>query len=117
MTAAAGPACSSVSSTTTRREAKTNPIAAPEPLRVQGGLNFILLLGVVVLVILSGVLHFETVIPIGDLGVLHIPALIRDGGQIVLAIISMVITVVILSAMRILGPTALAAGVTAAPMI
>jgi Na+/H+ antiporter NhaD/arsenite permease-like protein len=63
-----------------------------QPVRVEGTVNFLLLLGVVVLVILSGVLHFETVIPIGDLGVLHMPALLRDGGQIVLAAISLLIT-------------------------
>jgi Na+/H+ antiporter NhaD/arsenite permease-like protein len=75
-----------------RREGLQHPTGKGEPLRVQGGLNFLLLFGVVLLVILSGVLHFDTVIPVGDLGTLHIPALIRDGGQIVLALISLGIT-------------------------
>jgi len=41
---------------------------------------------------MSGMLHFDTVIPFFGLGVLHIPALIRDGSQIALAAISMAIT-------------------------
>ena len=60
--------------------------------KIQGGANFLLLLGVVVAVIMSGTLHFDTVIPFFGLGVLHIPALIRDGSQIALAAISMAIT-------------------------
>jgi Na+/H+ antiporter NhaD/arsenite permease-like protein len=63
-----------------------------EPLRIQGSINFLLLLGVVGLVIMSGLLHFDSVLRIGSLGVLHYPALMRDGGQIVLAATSMIIT-------------------------
>lgn len=61
-------------------------------IKVEGGLNFFLLLGVVGSVIMSGVLHFETVIPVGKLGVLHIPNLMRDGLMIALALISLKIT-------------------------
>jgi Na+/H+ antiporter NhaD/arsenite permease-like protein len=75
-----------------RKEGLQHPEGKGAPIRVQGALNFVLLLGVVALVITSGVLHIETVIPIGTLGELHIPALIRDGGQIVLALISLAIT-------------------------
>ncbi len=70
----------------------TAPQGPREPIRVHGSVNFLLLLGVVALVIMSGVLHFETVIPVGDLGTLHIPALLRDGGLFVLAAISLAIT-------------------------
>ncbi|MEE8556003.1 MAG: sodium:proton antiporter [bacterium] len=70
----------------------TAPQGPREPIRVHGSVNFLLLLGVVALVIMSGVLHFETVIPVGDLGTLHIPALLRDGGLLVLAAISLAIT-------------------------
>ena len=62
------------------------------PLRIEGSINFLLLLGVVASVIMSGVVHFETVIPVGDLGVFHIPNLLRDGLMIALAAISMAIT-------------------------
>ena len=63
-----------------------------EPLRIQGSINFVLLLGVVGLVIMSGVLHFDSVLQVGSLGTLHYPALMRDGGQIILAALSMLIT-------------------------
>lgn len=69
-----------------------NQVVTGEPLRIQGSYNFLLLLGVVAAVIMSGALHFETVIPVGDLGVLHIPALMRDGIQVLLAILSLLIT-------------------------
>jgi len=76
-----------------RRETKGAQIAPQKvSIKIEGGVNFLLLLGVVGLVILSGVLHFETTIAVGSLGVLHIPALIRDGGQIILAGISLWIT-------------------------
>jgi len=52
----------------------------------------VLLLGVVALVIMSGVLHVETVLRVGTLGELHVPALLRDGGQIVLALVSLWLT-------------------------
>jgi len=68
------------------------PTLGGEPLRIQGSINFVLLLGVVGLVIMSGVLHIGPEIHVGALGVLHIPALLRDGGQIILAVISMAIT-------------------------
>jgi len=61
-------------------------------IKIEGGINFVLLLGVVGSVIMSGVLHFETVIPVGDLGAFHIPNLLRDGIMIVLALISLKIT-------------------------
>ena len=61
-------------------------------IRVEGSINFLLLLGVVASVIMSGVLHFETTIPVGSLGVLHIPNLLRDGSMIALAALSLVIT-------------------------
>jgi Na+/H+ antiporter NhaD/arsenite permease-like protein len=41
---------------------------------------------------MSGVVHIEGTIPFFGLGVFHIPALMRDGGQIVLAGISLLIT-------------------------
>ena len=77
-----------------RREGlhKVPPGPKGEPIRIHGSLNFLLLLGVVGLVIMSGYLHIEQTIPFFGLGVLHIPALIRDGGQVVLAGISMIIT-------------------------
>ncbi len=62
------------------------------PIRVQGGLNFVLLLGVVALVIASGVLHWEGAIRFGRLGELEYTSLLRDGGQIVLALLSLRIT-------------------------
>jgi Na+/H+ antiporter NhaD/arsenite permease-like protein len=61
-------------------------------IRVEGAVNFLLLLGVVGSVIMSGVLHFETVIPVGSLGVLHIPNLLRDGLMVLLALISLRVT-------------------------
>lgn len=61
-------------------------------IKIEGSFNFVLLLGVVGLVIMSGVLHFETVIQVGSLGQLHMPALMRDGGQVVLAGISLWLT-------------------------
>ncbi len=61
-------------------------------LRIEGSINFLLLLGVVGSVIMSGVLHFETVIPVGKLGVLHIPNLLRDGSMVLLAGVSLAIT-------------------------
>lgn len=60
--------------------------------RIAGKWNFLLLLGVVGAVILSGVLHFETTIPVFGLGELHVEALLRDGAQIVLALVSIWIT-------------------------
>ena len=61
-------------------------------IKIEGGVNFILLLGVVAAVVMSGVLHFETVIPFFGLGEIHLQNLLRDGMQIALAIISLVIT-------------------------
>ena len=61
-------------------------------IKIEGGLNLLLLLGVVGSVIMSGVLHFETVIPVGKLGVIHIPNLMRDGLMVMLALISLAIT-------------------------
>ena len=61
-------------------------------IRIEGGLNFLLLLGVVGSVIMSGVLHFETEIQVGSLGVLHIQNLMRDGIMILLALLSLAIT-------------------------
>jgi Na+/H+ antiporter NhaD/arsenite permease-like protein len=60
--------------------------------RIAGKCNIVLLLGVVAAVVLSGVVHFETVIPFGRLGVLHIEGLLRDGIQILLAGISLAVT-------------------------
>jgi Na+/H+ antiporter NhaD/arsenite permease-like protein len=60
--------------------------------RIAGKRNIVLLLGVVGAVILSGVLHFETTIPVFGLGELHLEALLRDVGQILLALISIWIT-------------------------
>ncbi|MCZ6646123.1 MAG: sodium:proton antiporter [SAR324 cluster bacterium] len=61
-------------------------------IKVEGSLNFLLLLGVVGSVIMSGVLHFETTIPVGSLGVFHIQNLLRDGIMILLAVGSLLIT-------------------------
>jgi len=61
----------------------------PQPLRVQGVFNFVLLLGVVGSVIMSGVLHFESYIHVGELGELHFQNLLRDGIMIVLALLSL----------------------------
>jgi len=61
-------------------------------IKVEGSLNFILLLGVVVSVIMSGVLHFESQIQVGSLGVLHYQNLLRDGSMVGLALLSLVIT-------------------------
>jgi Na+/H+ antiporter NhaD/arsenite permease-like protein len=74
-----------------RREGLAKPAGGGEPIRVQGSLNFVLLLGVVALVISSGLMHFETTIPLG-FGELDFSSLIRDGGQVVLALISLAIT-------------------------
>jgi Na+/H+ antiporter NhaD/arsenite permease-like protein len=41
---------------------------------------------------MSGVLHFETEIRVGSLGVLHIQNLLRDGSMVALALISLAIT-------------------------
>ena len=72
-------------------DAKTQTGPMPK-IRIEGSVNFLLLLGVVGSVIMSGVLHFETVIPVGDLGAFHIPNLLRDGIMIALALISLKIT-------------------------
>ncbi|MBI3993167.1 MAG: sodium:proton antiporter [Candidatus Lambdaproteobacteria bacterium] len=61
----------------------------PAPVRIEGLFNFVLLLGVVGSVIMSGVLHFETVFTFGMYGELHIPNLLRDGIMIALALISL----------------------------
>lgn len=60
--------------------------------RIAGKHNIVLLLGVVGAVILSGVLRFETTIPVFGLGDLHVEALIRDGAQIGLALLSLLLT-------------------------
>ena len=77
-----------------RREGlhKMPPEPKGEPIRIHGSINFLLLLGVVGLVIMSGVVHIGEPIPFFGLGVFHIPALLRDGGQVVLAGISLLIT-------------------------
>ena len=77
-----------------RREGlhKRPPGPKGEPIRIHGSINFLLLLGVVGLVIMSGVVEIEGTIPFFGLGVFHFPALLRDGGQIVLAGISLLIT-------------------------
>ena len=62
------------------------------PIRVQGAFNFVLLLGVVALVIASGVLHWEGAIRFGSLGHVEYTSLLRDGGQVILALISLRIT-------------------------
>ena len=61
-------------------------------IKIEGSLNFLLLLGVVGAVIMSGVLHFETTIPVGSLGVFHIQNLLRDGIMILLSVGSLLIT-------------------------
>lgn len=60
--------------------------------RIAGKRNIVLLLGVVAAVVLSGVLHFETTVSFFGLGELHIESLLRDGSQIVLALISLGVT-------------------------
>ncbi|HKI99824.1 MAG TPA: sodium:proton antiporter [bacterium] len=75
-----------------RREGLAKPTGGGAPIRVQGAWNFVLLLGVVALVITSGVLHIDWGIPIGSLGVIDGTSLLRDGGQVVLALISVAIT-------------------------
>ena len=74
------------------RKEGLKPAGKGAPIRIEGLPNFALLLGVVGLVIFSGVWHPETTIPFFGLGQLHLPALVRDGGQIVLALISLKIT-------------------------
>ena len=69
-----------------------NDSSGPISIKIEGSVNFLLLAGVVVLVILSGVLHFETVLHFGSLGEIHMTSLMRDGGQIVLALISIWVT-------------------------
>jgi Na+/H+ antiporter NhaD/arsenite permease-like protein len=61
-------------------------------IRIEGGINFLLLMGVVGLVILSGVLRFEH--PALEFALGHITwnDIIRDGGQIALALISVAVT-------------------------
>ena len=61
----------------------------PAPVRIEGAFNFVLLLGVVGSVIMSGVLHFETVLHFGMYGELRIPNLLRDGIMVALAVISL----------------------------
>jgi Na+/H+ antiporter NhaD/arsenite permease-like protein len=60
--------------------------------RIVGELNIVLLLGVVGAVIASGLMHFETPISVFGLGEVHIESLLRDGAQIVLAILSILLT-------------------------
>jgi Na+/H+ antiporter NhaD/arsenite permease-like protein len=76
-----------------RRETQDQPpVVHPVSIRVEGGFNIILLLGVVATVILSGVVHLETQFSFGKLGELHLTGLLRDGGQIVLAGLSLLLT-------------------------
>jgi Na+/H+ antiporter NhaD/arsenite permease-like protein len=75
-----------------RKEGLARPAGGGQPIRIQGGLNFVLLLGVVALVITSGVLHIEWSIRFGALGEIEATDILRDGGQIVLALISLAIT-------------------------
>lgn len=75
-----------------RREGLETPTGGGEPIRIQGSLNFVLLLGVVALVIASGVVQIDWGIPIGSLGVIDGTSLMRDGGQAVLALLSLLIT-------------------------
>jgi Na+/H+ antiporter NhaD/arsenite permease-like protein len=64
----------------------------PIRFRVAGKRNLVLLLGVIGAVIFSGVVHFERPVSIFGLGEVHIEALIRDGAQIVLALLSLWLT-------------------------
>ena len=67
---------------------------APEKIsvKIEGGINFLLLLGVVALVILSGTLKFELNPIESSLGHFSWNDVIRDGGQMALAVISILIT-------------------------
>jgi Na+/H+ antiporter NhaD/arsenite permease-like protein len=61
----------------------------PIHFRIAGKRNIVLLLGVIGAVILSGMWHVETTVPVFGFGELHIEALFRDGAQIVLAGLSL----------------------------
>lgn len=61
-------------------------------IQMDGSINFVLLLGVVASVIMSGVVHFETSIKVGSLGAIHYQNLLRDGLMVALALISLKIT-------------------------
>ena len=74
-----------------RREGKVHS-DDPIHFRIAGKRNILLLLGVIGAVILSGVLHVETTVPVFGFGELHIQALVRDGAQIVLAGLSLGLT-------------------------
>ena len=61
-------------------------------LHIDGGINILLLCGVIGAVILSGVVHFEHPGIVTGLGTIGWDDLLRDGGQIILALISIRIT-------------------------
>ncbi|MBI4082441.1 MAG: sodium:proton antiporter [Candidatus Lambdaproteobacteria bacterium] len=72
--------------------AEPAPNAGKLSIRIEGKVNILLLLGVVGAVILSGSLHLEPVIRVGDLGELHLQNLLRDGLMVALAAISLAVT-------------------------
>jgi len=60
--------------------------------KLEGSFNFLLLLGVVGSVILSGVLHFETVLHFGSVGELELQNVLRDVSMVALAGASLLLT-------------------------
>ncbi|MCH7478118.1 MAG: sodium:proton antiporter [SAR324 cluster bacterium] len=60
--------------------------------KLEGSFNFLLLLGVVGSVILSGVLHFETVLHFGSVGELELQNVLRDVTMVALAGASLLLT-------------------------
>jgi Na+/H+ antiporter NhaD/arsenite permease-like protein len=61
-------------------------------IRIEGGVNLLLLVGVVGAVILSGLLKFEQPVFESALGSISWNDLLRDGGQVLLALLSIAIT-------------------------
>ena len=72
--------------------APTAPERTGEPLRVHGKINFVLLLGIVASVIMSGFWHIEPVIHVGSIGEVHLQNVLRDLIMVGLAVVSMFVT-------------------------
>jgi Na+/H+ antiporter NhaD/arsenite permease-like protein len=75
-----------------RKEIVVPPIARPSSrFRLFGMYNFVLILGVVGLVLLSGVWHSQTALSLGGIA-LPLQSIVRDGGLVLLALISLFMT-------------------------